>query len=684
MSNMAGGFPLVVNDVPVRTSEALYQACRFPHLPEVQKVIIDQRSPMTAKMKGKPYRDVSRSDWENVRINIMRWCLRVKLAQNWTAFGHLLLETNTRPIVEQSAKDDFWGAKPVDDNSLSGMNVLGRLLMELRESVKTGPPKMFGEVRPLRIPDFLLFGHPIEWVRSQSGYRPGSGDHQQPKPILTPNVDSQSAEVGLFDEINKIGEDGPSRVVDQASITTELERYPHYRESGVEWIGEVPTHWETQRLKRLAWNVSEQTSERAKGMGYIALEHVESWTGRVTNESADSGDGQLKRFESGDVLFGKLRPYLAKVVHAKSPGLCVGEFLVLRMRMGISPRFLAYMLRSKPAIDWINGSTFGARMPRADWAFVGDTSFPVPSPTEQGTIARFLDHGTSRIDRYVRAKEKLIALLEEQKRAVIHEAITGRVDVCTGKPYEAYKPSGVKWLGGVPAHWDVRAAKWHLREVDERSVTGAEEMLSVSHLTGVTPRSEKNVTMFEAESNVGHKLCEPGDVVINTMWAWMGALGIAQQSGLVSPSYAVYRPMDDSSLDRRYAELMLRSAPLRCEYVRRSTGIRPSRLGLYPDTFLRIRLIAPPPEEQSAIVAFVARETTRCDRASKLMTEEVTALQEYRARLVADVVTGKLDVRQAAADLDEQSVTGGIGVSRDGPDSNWRVAQRDTAVEKSL
>ena len=226
---------------------------------------------------------------------------------------------------------------------------------------------------------------------------------------------------------------------------------------------------------------------------------------------------------------------------------------------------------------------------------VTSVRMPVPPVSEQAAIARFLDHAASRIEHYIRAKEKLIALLEEQKRALIHEAVTGLIDVRSGKPYEEYKPSGIKWLGDVPAHWDVRPAKWHLREVDERSVTGAEEMLSVSHLTGVTPRSEKSVTMFQAESNVGHKLCERGDVVINTMWAWMGALGIAQQSGLVSPSYAVYRPMSNSSLDTRYAEMLLRSAPLRCEYVMRSTGIRPSRLRLYPDTFLRIRLIAPPP-----------------------------------------------------------------------------------------
>ncbi|MGZ9111929.1 MAG: restriction endonuclease subunit S, partial [Rhodoplanes sp.] len=110
------------------------------------------------------------------------------------------------------------------------------------------------------------------------------------------------------------------------------------------------------------------------------------------------------------------------------------------------------------------------------------------------------------------------------------------------KPYPAYKDSGLPWLGQIPAHWEEKRAKYFFREIDERSRKGDEELLSVSHLTGVTPRSQKNVTMFRAESYVGHKLCRPGDVVFNTMWAWMGALGVARAAGIVSPSYAVYRP----------------------------------------------------------------------------------------------------------------------------------------------
>ncbi|MCW5212426.1 NADAR family protein [Desulfobulbus sp. TB] len=167
LSNMASGYPLLVNGVRIRTSEALYQACRFPHLPDVQRKIIGQRSPMTAKMKSKPHRKESRPDWYSVRNNVMRWCLRVKLAQNYEEFGHLLLSTEDRPIVEQSRKDDYWGAKVVTDDILTGQNILGRLLMELREIFKNDTDYSLKIVRPLNIPDFLLLGKPIKTVKSR-------------------------------------------------------------------------------------------------------------------------------------------------------------------------------------------------------------------------------------------------------------------------------------------------------------------------------------------------------------------------------------------------------------------------------------------------------------------------------------------------------------------------------------
>lgn len=139
---------------------------RFPHLPEVQREIIGQHSPMTAKMKSKPHRKNSRPDWDEVRFKVMRWCLRVKLAHHYEDFGRLLLATRERPIVEFSRKDDYWGARAVGvgDEDLVGQNVLGRLLMELRQQLKSDAEGALKTVPPLRLSDFLLFGKPIETV----------------------------------------------------------------------------------------------------------------------------------------------------------------------------------------------------------------------------------------------------------------------------------------------------------------------------------------------------------------------------------------------------------------------------------------------------------------------------------------------------------------------------------------
>lgn len=164
LSNMAGGFPLKVNGVSIRTSEALYQACRFPHRWEIQREIIAQHSPMAAKMKSKPHRHDSRKDWDLVRIEVMRWCLRVKLVQNWDSFRRILLDTEDRPIVERSRRDFFWGARLIQDTKLVGVNALGELLTELRNQIKERPPESFSHVEPVGIKDFLLYGRPIENV----------------------------------------------------------------------------------------------------------------------------------------------------------------------------------------------------------------------------------------------------------------------------------------------------------------------------------------------------------------------------------------------------------------------------------------------------------------------------------------------------------------------------------------
>lgn len=181
LSNMAPGYPIKILGYKIRTSEALYQACRFPHLPHVQRMIIEETSPMTAKMRSKPYRDDSRPDWEEVRVKVMRWCLRAKLLHNWATFSRLLLATGDRPIVEDSRKDDYWGAKVGEDNLLAGRNVLGRLLMELREIARSHPERL-EHLLPLDIPDFFILGEQIpSLVRLERSPEDSGMDDREPK-----------------------------------------------------------------------------------------------------------------------------------------------------------------------------------------------------------------------------------------------------------------------------------------------------------------------------------------------------------------------------------------------------------------------------------------------------------------------------------------------------------------------
>lgn len=163
LSNMSAGFPIIINDRHISTSEALYQACRFPLNPSLQELIISQTSPMTAKMRSKPYRNETRADWLMVRVRIMRWCLQAKLIQNYAIFSEILLGTGEKPIVEYSSKDNFWGAIPQGDSTLVGANVLGRLLMDLRLQLQQNLFPV-DHLPPPNIENFLLLNSSIQEI----------------------------------------------------------------------------------------------------------------------------------------------------------------------------------------------------------------------------------------------------------------------------------------------------------------------------------------------------------------------------------------------------------------------------------------------------------------------------------------------------------------------------------------
>ena len=209
--------------------------------------------------------------------------------------------------------------------------------------------------------------------------------------------------------------------------------------------------------------------------------------------------------------------------------------------------------------------------------------------------------------------------------------------------YESYKDSGIEWLGNIPSHWNVQRAKFLFAEVDERSETGKEELLSVSHLTGVTPRSEKNVNMFMAEDYTGYKICREGDLVINIMWAWMGALGVSNRKGIVSSSYSVFRQKSNEIFDSYFLEHLLRTPEYVAQYNRLSKGLHSSRLRLYSDVFLNLFIKFPPKKEQERIVDFLNHKTAEIDKAIAKKQKLIKLLQEQKAILINRAVTKGLN-----------------------------------------
>ncbi|WP_419845054.1 restriction endonuclease subunit S [Candidatus Poriferisocius sp.] len=281
-------------------------------------------------------------------------------------------------------------------------------------------------------------------------------------------------------------------------------------------------------------------------------------------------------------------------------------------------------------------------------------SLRIPENDVQVAITAYLDQETAKVDALAAKKQQLIERLAEYRTALITRTVTRGLppDVAEAEGFDLPPPlipSGVEWLGDVPQHWDVVENRRLFRERDERSDDGEGELLTVSHITGVTRRSEKpDVGMFMAESLEDYKRCYAGDLVINTMWAWMGAAGTAKEPGLVSPSYNVYVP-DHRRLLPRFVDLAYRSSRYVLGMTSESRGIWSSRLRLYPQHFLSLVTAVPPLREQEAIIAHVDAVEARLERLSEMVCTAIERLQEYRSALVTAAVTGKIDVRDFAA-----------------------------------
>lgn len=402
------------------------------------------------------------------------------------------------------------------------------------------------------------------------------------------------------------------------------------------------TGWPKIRLKFIAPLRNEHIEATSDHEDYIGLENIQSGTGKILpnssfqfSEQDVAVKGTANLYYSGDILFGKLRPYLAKALYADRDGICTTELIVLKPRKKIYPKYLLYSILSSNFIEQVDASTIGAKMPRANWEFIGSMKLPVPNYGTQTKIVSYLDRKTAELDQLIGAKQRLLKLLDEKKRALIARAVTRGLN-----PDTPLKDSGIPWLGMIPGHWEIERAKWLLPEIDERSETGEEDLLSVSHLTGVTLRSEKDVNMFMAESLEGYKKCKAGDLVINTLWAWMGAMGVSPVEGIVSPAYNVYRPV--SEIDPDYLDLLVRTPDFVCEITRYSKGVWSSRLRLYPEGLYEAYLPVPPLSEQKEIVVEISKRLNRFKELKSTTEKTIALLQERRTALISAAVTGKL------------------------------------------
>ena len=423
-----------------------------------------------------------------------------------------------------------------------------------------------------------------------------------------------------------------------------LSPYPKYKPSGVEWLGDVPTHWGVTRLKIHVDNVVAQTNEKTDGEAYIALEHVESWTGKIREaNSSVQFDSQVKCFRAEDVLFGKLRPYLAKVTRPSVSGVCVGEFLVLRPHGGdLTPNYLEQLIRAKPIIDLIAASTFGAKMPRADWEFIGGLKYPLPPLFEQVAIADFLDRETEKIDTLVAKKRTLIERLKEERTALITHTVTRGLPPEAARaagfePHPKLKSSGVEWLGEVPAHWEVISLKWLATTASGDGIS-AEDITSECNQTYSIPVMGGNGLMGYTEKcnttsqilvigRVG-ALCGNVHVVSTPVWVTDNALILTLNKNILNLRYlmSVLHARNLNEIADKTAQPLITGTKIRAESVP-----------------------VPPTSEQTAIANFLDRKIAKIDELTAKIGAAIERLQEYRSALITAAVTGKIDVREEAA-----------------------------------
>ena len=445
-------------------------------------------------------------------------------------------------------------------------------------------------------------------------------------------------------------------------MIADLKPYPEYKESGLPWLGQVPGHWDAAPLAGLARlkSVVNQTERLLLSVylqrGVVRFVDVDE---KRTNATSDD-KSKYQAVDPGDFVLNNQQAWRGSVGVSDYFGIVSPAYLVLALSDRYLARYANLLFRERSMVSQylICSKGVGTIQRNLYWPYLKRVGVVVPPPPEQAAIVRFLDWANARLERAIRAKRKVIALLGEQKQAIIHRAVTRGLD-----PSVPLKPSGIPWLGDVPEHWEILRSKYVYQEVDNRSATGEETHLSMSQKFGLIPSSQIEAKRLVSESYAGAKLCEKGDLVLNRLKAHLGVFALAPAIGLVSPDYTVLRPV--RGIEERFFEAVYRTPACRIELRQRAKGIVQGFWRLYTDDFYDIRVPVPPLDEQKRIMTRLDIDLSGLNTAISRFEREITLLREYRTRLVADVVTGKLDVREAAARLPDESTLDLVGVEDD-------------------
>ena len=429
----------------------------------------------------------------------------------------------------------------------------------------------------------------------------------------------------------------------------ELKPYAEYKESGSKWLGAVPAEWEVRHLRTL---ISKRAERDRPDLPLLSVARekgvfVRSMTDAGENHNVIPEDlTNYKVARAGNLVINKMKAWQGSMGIAPCDGIVSPAYFVFDFRIA-NQAFGQRLLRSKPYVAHFAQASDGVRVGQWDLSIPGMRQMPVlvPSEDEQAAIVRFLDHANRKIDGFIRAKRKLIGLLNEQKQAIIHRAVTRGL-----RPDVPLKPSGIPWLGDIPNHWGILRNMALFSHRVEPGVTGL-TVLQVSLRSGITA---EELDQFGRPKRLiadatKYKRIHRGDVAYNTMRMWQGAVGVSPSDGLVSPAYVVLKPRKDTCPE--FYDFIFHTEVYKQQVNRQSTGIVSDRNRLYWDSFKQMPNLTLPPAEQKEIVAFIAKETAVLNTATARTEREIALMQEYRTRLTADLVTGKLDVREAAAHL---------------------------------